>query len=507
MRLALAFLACYCALNYGMARAAEIKATPISGLPDTALITVSGVLESSDAERFRAAVAMYPKAIVAFQSTGGSLIAGIDIGTQIRFRNYTALVPSGTLCASACATAWLGGTKRLMGSGALIGFHAAYIDQNGQATETGVGNALLGAYLNKLGLPDRAIVFITQAHPNELTWLTMADAAREGIDVALFTVPTEAPSAAPGSIAGPAPPVSPAPSSLPSVTTSLEQRASASLTEMLSRLSQSTSLALPYLSSVYADEVMYYGKPTRKQEVLQDNMKYMDRWPERTYGIIKDTVDCNSADLTCLINGQMRWSARSTARNIEAYGTSDFLYKFGFSSGSPQLLSQSSHVVTRSRRPIEAAIGALAPSASLPQYRDYPVARTYHGANAPVALTKQTMQFQTRLRVAAKEEPNFAGNYVLEYWGCGTTCLMGAVIDVATGEITWLPFTICCAMSVDPGFQAINFKPNSRLVVFAGLRNEQQPMGAHFYWFDGREFHFITTVLDDGSFGKHSATK
>jgi hypothetical protein len=194
VRLLLACLVCCFALDHGTARAAEIKAAPIAALPDTALITVSGVLETSDAERFRAAVAMYPKAIVAFQSTGGSLTAGIDIGMQIRLRNYMTLVPSGVLCASACATAWLGGTRRLMGPGALIGFHAAYVDQNGQAIETGVGNALLGAYLNKLGLPDRAIVFITQAHPNDLTRLTMADAARVGIDVSLFTMAGTPPS-------------------------------------------------------------------------------------------------------------------------------------------------------------------------------------------------------------------------------------------------------------------------------------------------------------------------
>jgi hypothetical protein len=96
------------------------------------------------------------------------------------------LVPTGVQCASACALAWLGGTKRLMGPGALIGFHAASVSQNGQTIETGVGNALLAAYLNKLGLPDRAIVFITQAHPDDITWLTMADAEREGIDVSLF---------------------------------------------------------------------------------------------------------------------------------------------------------------------------------------------------------------------------------------------------------------------------------------------------------------------------------
>ena len=108
------------------------------------MITLSGVMVESDNEQFRAAVATYPKAIVAFQSPGGNLIAGIEIGTQIRLRNYMTLVPSGVQCASACALAWLGGTKRLMGPGARIGFHAASVNENGQAIETGAGNALLG---------------------------------------------------------------------------------------------------------------------------------------------------------------------------------------------------------------------------------------------------------------------------------------------------------------------------------------------------------------------------
>jgi hypothetical protein len=102
---------------------------------------------------------------------------------------------------------------------------------------------------------------------------------------------------------------------------------------------------------------------------------------------------------------------------------------------------------------------------------------------------------------------SFAGNYVLTYWGCGRSCVMGAVIDTATGEITWLPFSVCCATSTDPGFRPINFKPNTRLVVFTGLRNEEQPMGAHFYSFDGREFHFITMVPDDGIFIRRSTAQ
>jgi hypothetical protein len=203
VRLALAFLALGVALAHGVASGSEIKATPIPDLLDTAMITLSGQMEESDGEQFRAAVAIYPKAIVAFQSPGGSLNAGIEIGTQIRLRNYMTLVPAGVQCASACALAWLGGTKRLMEPGALIGFHAASRQENGQTIETGVGNALLGAYLNKLGLPDRAVVFITQAHPDDITWLTLADAEREGIDVSLFTNPDAA--AVPTAVSPPAP--------------------------------------------------------------------------------------------------------------------------------------------------------------------------------------------------------------------------------------------------------------------------------------------------------------
>jgi hypothetical protein len=45
----------------------------------------------------------------------------------------------------------------MMGSDAKIGFHAAYRLENGAAIETGVGNALLGAYLSNLGLLEQAI--------------------------------------------------------------------------------------------------------------------------------------------------------------------------------------------------------------------------------------------------------------------------------------------------------------------------------------------------------------
>jgi hypothetical protein len=76
-----------------------------------------------------------------------------------------------------------------MGNGAQIGFHSSSLITSEQAASapTGdIGNALMGAYLNRIGLPDRAIVYITQAAPEAMTWLSMTDAKQQGIDVALL---------------------------------------------------------------------------------------------------------------------------------------------------------------------------------------------------------------------------------------------------------------------------------------------------------------------------------
>jgi hypothetical protein len=72
----------------------------------------------------------------------------------------------------------------MMSREARIGFHAAY---NTGGQETGVGNALVGAYLNKIGLPYAAVIYITKASPDSMTWLSVADAEKSGIEVEVST--------------------------------------------------------------------------------------------------------------------------------------------------------------------------------------------------------------------------------------------------------------------------------------------------------------------------------
>ena len=165
------------------ARAATIDVVSL-GPKDPSLVKVTGPLESGDKDLFLRKILSLSSAVVAFDSDGGSLVAGIQIGETIRLKNFSTVVPNGKRCASSCALAWLGGTRRFMGPESKIGFHSAYDGDTGQVT--GPGNALVGAYLNKIGLPYDAVVYITSASPDSITWLSKADAQKIGIEVAFF---------------------------------------------------------------------------------------------------------------------------------------------------------------------------------------------------------------------------------------------------------------------------------------------------------------------------------
>jgi hypothetical protein len=99
-------------------------------------------------------------------------------------RGFATAVAPGTLCASACALTWLAGSPRYFDITSKLGFHAAYQVVDGKATESGVGNALVGAYLNQIGLPDNAIVYVTSAPPEGIEWLTPQTASKVGIEFA-----------------------------------------------------------------------------------------------------------------------------------------------------------------------------------------------------------------------------------------------------------------------------------------------------------------------------------
>ena len=153
-----------------------------------------------------------------------------------------------------------------------------------------------------------------------------------------------------------------------------------------------------------------------------------------------------------------------------------------------------------------AAILAISPPAfaaprgqsALPEFSDYPTSPAPRkGKKAPLRLTKEDLPFKSRLRMGYRESVNFAGKYVLTFWGCGMECLMGAAIDTETGTVHWLPGTACCwsgdEESGEPELAPFEFRIDSRLIVIGGYVDEKGVKGSHYYRMrDGNFEHLVS---------------
>lgn len=74
------------------------------------------------------------------------------------------------------------------------------------------------------------------------------------------------------------------------------------------------------------------------------------------------------------------------------------------------------------------------------QYSKYPFAKYPAGPYKrkpaiPRLITPTQHEFRTVIRHGAKKGPNFAGHYTVVEWGCGSNCVVYAVIDAITGAV------------------------------------------------------------------------
>lgn len=127
-----------------------------------------------------------------------------------------------------------------------------------------------------------------------------------------------------------------------------------------------------------------------------------------------------------------------------------------------------------------------------PQFQNYPATRVLPERQAQAILNSDISDtFRAKLHNALEQPANFAGEYVLTAWGCGSSCLDGAVVSLRTGQVVSLPGTICCWKGEG---ERLIIRPDSRLLVAAGLINESGEHGAHFYEFTDDEFEHIVTI-------------
>ena len=92
-----------------------------------------------------------------------------------------------------------------------------------------------------------------------------------------------------------------------------------------------------------------------------------------------------------------------------------------------------------------------------PAFADFGVAEVFSGIPAPVDFSshRDARTFRTRLRDGARDGPNFAGQFTVVTWGCGTACTQRSVVDVRSGAVYFAPFALV----------AVSYRLDSRLLI------------------------------------------
>lgn len=138
------------------------------------------------------------------------------------------------------------------------------------------------------------------------------------------------------------------------------------------------------------------------------------------------------------------------------------------------------------------------------EFDKYGVAASRKTRNAPITVARiapgETLNvYVDRLKSAAGMEPNFAGKYSMVLWSCGFVCVGGAIVNVETRDLYWLPFITAGECANTPG-PLLGFKPDSRLLIVRGqlgLRAQasdeyaESGCGVYRFVWTGREFKQI----------------
>ena len=176
-------IVCYCFIIILFQSMANNKSVALEYIKvDAAAIKLSGEIKIEDADIFQNYLAKMKIKKVILSSGGGNLISALSIGSLINSNDIETVVEENNTCASACALIWVAGVKRIVGKNSKIGFHAAYNKTENKLEISSSANALIGVYLYKLGLPQQTIIFMTEAAPTDMRWLTTKDGNRLGLE-------------------------------------------------------------------------------------------------------------------------------------------------------------------------------------------------------------------------------------------------------------------------------------------------------------------------------------
>jgi hypothetical protein len=114
--------------------------------------------------------------------------------------------------------------------------------------------------------------------------------------------------------------------------------------DYISAWSAPNNAGIDGLRSFYAGEVNFYGAILSPGTIMDQKIKFAERWPVRTYTARADTIAVNCLDEHfCTVSGVEDWAASNPATGAHSVGVADF--SFGFRDGL--IVQESGKVLSR----------------------------------------------------------------------------------------------------------------------------------------------------------------
>ena len=129
----------------------------------------------------------------------------------------------------------------------------------------------------------------------------------------------------------------------------------------------------------------------------------------------------------------------------------------------------------------------------LPQFQEFPTSNTRIDFVVPIDFSKneKAVEFKAVLNKGIESGSNFASQYAVVSWGCGTECQAIAIVNAKNGDVYFSPFS---AFSY-----GVDFKLNSSLIIINPISNIKEVhedeipswLKTYYYNWNGNELELI----------------
>jgi len=137
---------------------------------------------------------------------------------------------------------------------------------------------------------------------------------------------------------------------------------------------------------------------------------------------------------------------------------------------------------------------------AVPRFEDFKVSTPLPQRERTAFVARPELEpdaeFNRSLRVAAKEGPDFAGQYAVVRWGCGSNCAVLAIVNARTGKIYRVPGFVAGGAYIPPD-HVLSYRLDSSLLLVTGSidgGDEHGRCGKYYYNWNGTRLSLLKTV-------------